>query len=476
MADKPPKDPPKDGPQPIPPERRRRLQQCFEHGSKSAAGGNYDYATEMFTMCVQGDPGNLIYVQNFLGNLQKKYGNNKKGSKLAGLKGATVKGSISKAGMQKDWKGVITSGLEMLKLNPWDLQSLKAMGNACEQLQFDEVQLAYLKLAQDVDITDVDVNRLYARALGRLGRFDEAIVCWTRVQKVSPRDEEANRSIANLTVEKTIHRGGYEDAESSTEVMVDKRRRPIGKGRARRSSRPSNSSKRRSPRIPRRSKIIRSWPTCTCGTTVWSWPSRSWPKRYRYRAAKSRSANGSRTCSCAEPATIWRLRRARANRKDRGSKESVAANGRSPEPHRAGSLSQPLGSVSRQRRPEIRAGPAIAARKVYAEAIKVYQQSMADTKRKAAIHLGLGECFLGIKQYKLAMSNFEQAVAATNDRDLEQKKLALYWAGKLALFMKNFDVAEKYLTELAGLDFSYKDVGDLLDKLNQLREDGGSPG
>ena len=114
--------------------------------------------------------------------------------------------------------------------------------------------------------------------------------------------------------------------------------------------------------------------------------------------------------------------------------------------------------------------------KVYAEAIKVYQQSMADTKRKAAIHLGLGECFLGIKQYKLAMSNFEQAVAATNDRDLEQKKLALYWAGKLALFMKNFDVAEKYLTELAGLDFSYKDVGDLLDKLNQLREDGGSPG
>src|SRR6185312_2709187 len=112
---------------------------------------------EMFTMCVQGDPGNLIYVQNFLSNLQKKYGNNKKGSKLAGLKGATVKGSIQKSVLQKDWKSVLNTGLEMLKLNPWDLQSLKQMANACEQLQFDEVQLAYLKLAQDVDITDIDI-------------------------------------------------------------------------------------------------------------------------------------------------------------------------------------------------------------------------------------------------------------------------------------------------------------------------------
>ena len=36
MADQPPKPPSNDGPQPIPPEKRRRLQQCFEHGSKSA--------------------------------------------------------------------------------------------------------------------------------------------------------------------------------------------------------------------------------------------------------------------------------------------------------------------------------------------------------------------------------------------------------------------------------------------------------
>jgi hypothetical protein len=67
-------------------------------------------------------------------------------------------------------------------------------------------------------------------------------------------------------------------------------------------------------------------------------------------------------------------------------------------------------------------------------------------------------------------------VNAISDREPEQKKQALYFAGKLGLFLKNLDAAEKYLTELAGLDFGYKDVANLLDKLSQLREDGPSSG
>ena len=42
--------------------------------------------------------------------------------------------------------------------------------------------------------------------------------------------------------------------------------------------------------------------------------------------------------------------------------------------------------------------------------------------------------------------------------------------------MQNYPAAEKYLTELAGMDFGYKDVGDLLDKLNRAREDDGPAG
>ena len=51
------------------PPSRRRLQACFEHGSKSAAKGDFDYATNMFLLCVEGDPGNPIYIKQFLNNL-----------------------------------------------------------------------------------------------------------------------------------------------------------------------------------------------------------------------------------------------------------------------------------------------------------------------------------------------------------------------------------------------------------------------
>ena len=50
------------------------------------AQDNFDYATELLAQCVIGDPSNLSYLQSYIGNLQKKYNNNKTGSKLAQFK------------------------------------------------------------------------------------------------------------------------------------------------------------------------------------------------------------------------------------------------------------------------------------------------------------------------------------------------------------------------------------------------------
>jgi hypothetical protein len=49
------------------------------------------------------------------------------------------------------------------------------------------------------------------------------------------------------------------------------------------------------------------------------------------------------------------------------------------------------------------------------------------------------------------------------------RKLVLYRAGVLAMGLKDIDTAEKHLTELAGLEFGYKDVADRLDKIAQMR-------
>lgn len=106
------------------------------------------------------------------------------------------------------------------------------------------------------------------------------------------------------------------------------------------------------------------------------------------------------------------------------------------------------------------------------EAIRQLQMAKDDPNRQGECLLRLGQCFQKIKQYRLAASHFDQAIQRISDRDIDNKKTALYYAGRLDLGLKETEKAEKYLTTLAGIDFGYKDVAALLDKLSKLRANG----
>jgi len=109
--------------------------------------------------------------------------------------------------------------------------------------------------------------------------------------------------------------------------------------------------------------------------------------------------------------------------------------------------------------------------KQYNEAIRELQLSKTEPHRKGVSLLALGKCFQQIEQDRLALSHYEQAVEEIPDRDAGNKKEALRLAGKLALLvLGDLDTAEKHLGALAALDFTYKDVAALLDKLAQLRK------
>jgi tetratricopeptide (TPR) repeat protein len=105
-------------------------------------------------------------------------------------------------------------------------------------------------------------------------------------------------------------------------------------------------------------------------------------------------------------------------------------------------------------------------------AITALQAARGDTKRRAAVLLELGECFQRIEQYKLALSHYEQAIEACDPADADTLKLALYRAGVLATGLRELDRAEKRLSELAGMDYGYRDVSDRLDKIARLRDSG----
>ncbi len=75
------------------------------------------------------------------------------------------------------------------------------------------------------------------------------------------------------------------------------------------------------------------------------------------------------------------------------------------------------------------------------------------------------------------MQHYSSAVDEMPEKEVELRKKALYRAGVLAMGLAEQDEselaeAEKYLTQLAALDFGYKDVSDRLDKIAKRRDKG----
>jgi tetratricopeptide (TPR) repeat protein len=106
----------------------------------------------------------------------------------------------------------------------------------------------------------------------------------------------------------------------------------------------------------------------------------------------------------------------------------------------------------------------------FKEAIQAFQAAREESRQKAQVQLHLGESFQYIKQFKLALASYEAAVQAADTSQPDTKKLALYRAGVLALELNDRERAEKHLTQLAAIDFGYRDVAERLDKLAALRD------
>lgn len=462
VTGEPPEQPPP-GREPIPPARRKRLQQCFEHASRQMAQDSYDYATELFSQCVVGDPANLVYWQNFLGNLQKKYKNNKTGSKLAGLKARSARSAVKKAKQQGDWDGVIKHGVEVLKINPWDVSALTIMADACEELVFEDITLVFLKNALEANPKDPDVNLQCAKVLRARAQFDQAIACLHRVEQIRPDDEEIQRLIADLAVEKTIHQGGYEDAEGG--------RKKIAAGSQQRT-------------VSEEERLLREIAKEPQNIAKYVELSELYLRDEHYEKAESVLAQAFEASDGDidvrerwEDAQLRGLRyqvmQIRKKAEETGSEETKQQWKKLRRKQLAKELE--LYKHRCERYPNNLAfkydlGLRYELNGQYMEAIKEFQLAKNDPRRKGLCQLELGKCFQQIKQPRLAINHYEMAIQEIPDRDASKKKEALHLAGKLAIFLKSLGAAEKHLTALAGMDFNYKDVSALLDKVAELRD------
>jgi tetratricopeptide (TPR) repeat protein len=470
---------------PLPAAKRQQLQIVFDRAKQCAAKNERDYANDLLSQCVVDDPGNLIYLQHFLANLSQKYGNNKTGARLAGLKIKSGRSALRKATDKGQWREAFQGAVDALKFNPWDTSTIVALADACQQIGCSEAEVYLLRWALDVDTKDPAVNRRAAIGFARVGQFDNAIGCWRRVQQAKPLDEEASKAISQLSVEQTIQKGGYQqelldgttkvaDLESAVRASMNRSRKEITDEMA---ARPVDTS-REQTLLDAIAAQPAEVPNYLALAEVFTAQNRLPDAERILTQALAVTGGGDLVVREAlEDAQLGRVHQQVeiANRRAEQDKSESATELAKRMAAQANQVEMEIYAARSARDPAnmmllYELGLRAKRAGKFKEAIQAFQAARDDVRHRAQVQLHLGESFQHIHQFKLALASYEAAIEACDSMELDTQKLALYRAGVLASEFKDLDRAEKYLTQLAGIDFGYRDVADRLDKLAQLRD------
>ncbi len=452
----------------ISPAEREKLQQLFAHGNKQMSIASFDYANEMFTQCVLGDPGNVIYLKTFLANLKRKYGDKKKKGVFSFLSGSAKKAAGSKKPDQ-----VFKAGIDALKANPWDVDALLSTGAACEELGHGDVAVEYFRAAVEADPNNVEANRICAFALRDIAAFDEAKVCVIRILKARPGDIEAKKFFNDIETLKTIHKGKYSSGDSNQiRDAAQNQGGPIADDEDA-MGRKLSYLEQVERRIKKNPKDIANY----IELAQHFYQNGDYEKSEQYYVKVVEISEGAsdmverlldtqkqklHTKVLSLKEEFEKTRQESTKNEFYQTKEEYDKKNLELATHRIKHHPNHSGY-------HYEYGILLQQQKQFKEAIGEFQLAKADLSRKGDCLLALGQCFQQIKQYRLAMTHYQEAIEALSNES-ENKKKALYLAVKLAMALEDYETAEKYGLQLATIDFSYKDLGELLDKVAQKRQ------
>ena len=436
---------------------RARLQKCYEFGNQKMQAGEYGYANEMFSQCYTGAPSNLIYLQSFVANLRMKYGNNKKGAGFAKLKGSAARSQLKVAETRSKYEDVLKAGAELLKLNPWDAGVFFSMAKASLGLGYDETGLALLKHAVDCDPTNAEVNRYATKELADREKFDDAIACCQRVLNAKPNDHEASSMMKDLLLQKTMQHMERKKTDAEKEAA-------------------RNAENNVSEEDAFEKKLAKT----PDDRDLWD----DYIRFFNMRGNRRKEEDTIRRALKYFPEDqnlrlrYDDVRRERAkidlnqaqelyqkNPTDAG-KQKLAAAKKAFDEATLALIRRKLEANPGATAVHFEYGQFLMAHGQFREAIGELQKAQQDESLKALCFLAIAQSFEKIKQYKLALTHYEKSIDAFGKNlESEQGKNALYSGALLAAGLRLYKKAEGMLERLAAIDFSYKNVAPLLDKL-----------
>ena len=194
------------------PERRAQIVKMFGRAKQVLATGNLDYAIELFIDCAKADPANLGFRQELRKTEKKKYGDNKKGKKYAGLSTWMLSIKLRIASVRKKYLLVLDLAEDIFQHNPWNIRASILQAHAFQELGLIDLAIFTLDQVRSAAPEYHRINRPMARLFEQKGQYTQAIQLWRLVAKKCPKDLEASKKAVNLAASETISRGGYDDA------------------------------------------------------------------------------------------------------------------------------------------------------------------------------------------------------------------------------------------------------------------------
>jgi len=448
----------------ISPGKRERLQQLFTRGNEQMTKANYEYADNIyFTECVLQDPGNPIYARTFLANLKKKFGEKKKTTRSLIATGKTMTVDSKKP------ENLFKVGITTLKSNPWDIETLLSTGGACESLGYLESAIVYCQSAVDADPQHIGANTACCALLREVADYDGALACVQRILIQRPNDPDIQRMMNEVAAEKTIHQGKYatgssREAVESIGVTIPENEDVMGR------------SLTVEEQIERR---IAKNPQDTANYVELA----QWHIKQLDYAKAEESYTRAAEVSNNAPNMVERLLEIQKKRIHMKSLRLKKEYEKNPQEtlksiflaarDQYDEKSMELAQHRIKHHPNHAGyrydyGMLLQKNCQAKEAIVEFQIAKSEESRRGDCLLALGQCFQMIKQYKLAMTHYQEAVSVLESG--ENKKKALYLAMKLALTLEDYGLAESYGHQLAAIDFSYRDLGEMLKQTAQQKK------
>jgi tetratricopeptide (TPR) repeat protein len=462
------------------PEHRRVAAAQFEHANKVVATGNYDYGIRLLLSCCKLDPANLIYRQALRRTEKAKYRNNLRGALFAGVLSWPVRARLKAALRVRDHLKALEYGEQILVRNPWDVGAQMNMAEAAQALGLLDLAVWNLEQARQKQARDVVLNRALARLYERRGNFTQAMALWELVRKEKPSDTEAQHKLKDLAAHDTIARGHYESVVGGGAAPPE----PGPEGEAAPDEEPAAAAAPAEPpatdRVAREAAPLRARlqadPT---NVNLHLQLAGVYRRADQFEQAQAVLQQGLGPTGNAFELMVELadLETEPFRRNLAITEEKLKAQPDDPELRKllnrlrkeVNTRELNLYRQKADRYPtELGLRYEVGVRLLQAgqvdEAIRELQAARADPRHRWQSLLHLGRCFKERHNWRLAQRNFEEALQALPAGEVSRRKELLFELAQGCAEAGELAHAVDLGHELANLDFSYRDIGRLLDE------------